>query len=144
MSGSSSALSPQSFSPSQNESANTQTFVYGQLTMSNTQRIGAAHAVQQRTTAIRSAMIESWLNVPLDTKQVASETFSPKPNFLLVWCAWKKLNLTQQKHAFTSQKKCRLLVTTQNKHKKTKARFSRLLRHPARKWSGSILKGKDK
>jgi len=75
MSGSSSALSPQSFSPSQNESANTQTFVYGQLTMSNTQRIGAAHAVQQRTTAIRSAMIESWFNVQLDTKQVASQTF---------------------------------------------------------------------
>jgi len=25
---------------------------------------------------------------------------------------WKKLNLTQQKHAFTNQKKC----TTQNKH----------------------------
>jgi len=142
MSGSSSALSPQSFSPSQNESAKTQTFVYGQLTMSNTQRIGAAHAVQQRTTAIRSAMIESWFNVPLDTKQVASETFSPKPNFLLVWCAWKKLNLTQQKHAFTSQKKCRLLQHKINT--KTKARFSRLLRHPARKWSGFILKGKDK
>jgi len=28
---------------------------------------------------------------------------------------WKKLNLTQQKHAFTNQKKC---TTTQNKHKK--------------------------
>jgi len=36
----------------------------------------------------------------------------------------EKLNLTQQKHAFTNQKKC---TTTQNKHKKTKARFSRLL-----------------
>jgi len=36
----------------------------------------------------------------------------------------KKLNLTQQKHAFTNQKKC---TTTQNKHKKTKARFRRLL-----------------
>jgi len=30
---------------------------------------------------------------------------------------WKKLNLTQQKHAFTNQKKC---TTTQNKHKKLK------------------------
>jgi len=29
---------------------------------------------------------------------------------------WKKLNLTQQKHAFATQKKC---TTTQNKHKKT-------------------------
>jgi len=35
---------------------------------------------------------------------------------------WKK-NLTQQKHTHTNQKKC---TTTQNKHKKTKARFSRL------------------
>jgi len=47
----------------------------------------------------------------------------------------EKLNLTQQKHAFTNQKKC----TTQNKHKKTKARFSRLLQHPAWKWRGPIL-----
>jgi len=30
---------------------------------------------------------------------------------------WKKLNLTQQKQAFTNQKKC---TTTQNKHKKIK------------------------
>jgi len=37
----------------------------------------------------------------------------------------EKLNLTQQKHIFTNQKKC---TTTQNKHKKTTARFSRL--HP--------------
>jgi len=29
--------------------------------------------------------------------------------------AWKKLNLTKQKHAFTSEKKC---TTTQNKPKK--------------------------
>jgi len=53
---------------------------------------------------------------------------------------WKKLNLTQQKHAFTNQKKC---TTTQNYHTKTKARLSRLLRHPAWKQSGSILKGKE-
>ena len=54
----------------------------------------------------------------------------------------KKLNLTQQKHAFANQKK---RTTTQNKRKKTKyARFSRLLRHPAWKRSGSIHKGKDK
>jgi len=31
--------------------------------------------------------------------------------------AWKKLNLTQQKHTFTNQKKC---TTTQNKHTKLK------------------------
>jgi len=34
---------------------------------------------------------------------------------------WKKLNLTQQKHAFTNQKKC---TTTQNKYKKTNASAS--------------------
>jgi len=48
----------------------------------------------------------------------------------------EKQNLTQQKHAFTDQNEC---TTTQNKHKKTKARFSRLLRHPAWKWGGPIL-----
>ena len=47
----------------------------------------------------------------------------------------KKLNLTQRKHAFVNQKKC---TTTHKKHKKTTAGFSRLLRHPAWKRSGSI------
>jgi len=50
----------------------------------------------------------------------------------------KKLNLTQQKHAFTNKKKT---ITTQ---KKTKTRFSLILRDPAWKWRGYILKGKDK
>jgi len=49
----------------------------------------------------------------------------------------KKLNLTQEKHALANQKKC---TTTQ----KTKASYSRLLRQPAWKRSGSTLKGKDK
>jgi len=57
----------------------------------------------------------------------------PQAN-LLVW--YGKPNPTQQKHTFTNQNKC---TTTQNKHKKTKARFSRLLRHPAWKWRASIL-----
>jgi len=35
-------------------------------------------------------------------------------------------------------------TTTQNKHKKTKARFSRPLRHPVWKCSGYIYNGKDK
>jgi len=49
----------------------------------------------------------------------------------------EKLNITQQKHAFTNQNKC---TTTQNKHKKkTNARFSRLLRHMAWKRRGPIL-----
>ena len=58
--------------------------------------------------------IELWFYVPLDTKYVISETF-PQAN-LLAWCG-KKLNLTQQKHAFANQKKC---TTTRNKHKKLK------------------------
>jgi len=49
---------------------------------------------------------------------------------------WEKLNLKQEKHAFDSQKKC---TTTQNKQKKTKTSFGRLLQHPAWKRSGSIL-----
>jgi len=44
-----------------------------------------------------------WFYVPLDTKEVILETF-PQAN-LLAWYR-KKLNLTQQKHAFTNQKKC--------------------------------------
>jgi len=40
----------------------------------------------------------------------------------------EKQNITQQKHAYTSQKN---YTTTQNEHKKSKARFSRLLRHLA-------------
>jgi len=48
----------------------------------------------------------------------------------------EKLNLRQQKHTFTNQDKC---TTTQNKQKKTKARFSCLLQHPAWKWRGHIL-----
>jgi len=52
--------------------------------------------------------------------------------------AWygKKVNQTQQKHTFINQKKS---TATQNKHKKLKARFSRLLRHPAWKQRGPIL-----
>jgi len=53
-----------------------------------------------------------WFDVPLDTKQLISETF-PKQIF---WLVMERLNLTQQKHAFTNQQKC---TTTQNKHKKT-------------------------
>ena len=57
----------------------------------------------------------------------------PQAN-LMAW--YGKLNLTQLRHTFTNQKKC---TTTQNKHKKTKARFSRLIRHPAWKRRGPIL-----
>jgi len=58
-------------------------------------------------------LIELWFQVPLHTKYVISETF-PKP---ISWVGLEKLNLTQQKHTFTNQKKC---TTTQNKHKKLK------------------------
>ena len=49
-----------------------------------------------------------WLYVPLNTKQVNLQMFG---------LVWKKLNLTQQKHAFTDQKKS---TTAQNKYKKLK------------------------
>ena len=57
----------------------------------------------------------------------------PKP---ISWLSMEKLNLTQQNHTFSNQKKC---TTTQNKHKKTKPRFSRLLGHPVWKQKGPIL-----
>ena len=60
---------------------------------------------------------------------------------LLAWYGTKTKPNTRQKHAFINQKKC---TTTQHKHEKTKARFSRLLRQPAWERSRSILKGKDK
>ena len=64
-----------------------------------------------------------------------NRSFQLKAN-LLAWYG-KKLNLSQQKHALMNQKKS---TTTQNKHKKTKARFSHVLQHPAWKQSRSILK----
>ena len=99
---------------------------------------GSRNAFCAHLRIARRIETELWFYVPLDTKQVISETF-PQVN-LLAWYG-KKLNLTQQKRAFTNQKKC---ITTQNKHQKNKARFSRLLRHAAWKRSGSILKGKEK
>jgi len=60
-----------------------------------------------------SWLTELWFFVPLDTKYVISETL-PKP---ISWLGVEKLNLTQQKHTFTNQKKC---TTTQNKHNKLK------------------------
>ena len=65
-------------------------------------------------------------------------THSPSPSQSVGSVYGRKLNQTQQKHAFTDQKKC---ATTQDKHKKTKAMFSRPLRHPAWKLSGFILRG---
>jgi len=56
-------------------------------------------------------LIELRFYVPLNGKQVISET-SSKP---ISWLCIEKANLSQQKHAFTNQKKC---TTTQNKHKK--------------------------
>jgi len=52
----------------------------------------------------------------------------------------EKMNLAQQKHAFSNQKKSTVI---QNKQK-TEARFSRLLQLAAWKPSGSSLQGKDK
>jgi len=49
--------------------------------------------------------------VPPDTEQVTSETF-PKP---ISWLGKKKPNITQQKHAFTNQKKCTSTITQKRK-----------------------------
>jgi len=61
---------------------------------------------------------------------VGCASFNPADAFILEtfskpvsWLAMEKLNLTQQKHAFTNQNKC---TTTQNKQK-NKARYNRLL-----------------
>jgi len=47
----------------------------------------------------QDTLTELWFYVPLNTKQVNSETF-PKP---ISWLDMEKLNLTQQKHTFTNQ-----------------------------------------
>jgi len=79
-----------------------------------------------------------WLNelrfhILLDAKQVILKTV-PKP---ISWHGLEKLSLTQQQHTFSNQKKC---TTTQNKYrKKTKARFSCLLRHSAWQRTRPIL-----
>ena len=48
----------------------------------------------------------------------------------------EKLNLTTKAHINQSKE---MYYNTQNKHKKTKARFSRLLQQLAWKWRGPIL-----
>ena len=55
----------------------------------------------------------------------------PQAN-LLAWCGKTKPNITKARIHQSEE-------TTQNKHKKTKARFSRLLRHLAWKRRGSTL-----
>jgi len=57
----------------------------------------------------------------------------PKP---ISWLGMEKQILTQQKHMFNNQNKC---TTTQNRHRKTKARLSHLLRYLAQKRRGPIL-----
>ena len=83
-----------------------------------------------RTWLIAEDRLIDWVKV---LRPIRFQRRSPSQSLGLVW---KKLNLTQNKHTFTNQKKC---TTTQNKHKKTKARFSRLSWHPAWKRRGSIL-----
>jgi len=46
-------------------------------------------------------LIELWFSVPLDSKPVISKRCSSSQFLDLVW---KKLNITQQKQAFTNQK----------------------------------------
>jgi len=68
-----------------------------------------------------------WVAVVHSTQNGSYRRCFPKP---VSWLGMEKtLNLTQQKHTFTNQKKC---TKTQKK------------RHPTWEWSGSVLKGKDK
>jgi len=60
-----------------------------------------------------ASLIELWFCVPLGHK---IGHFGDVPK-LVSWLGMGNLNLTQQKHTFTSQKQC---TTTQNKHKKLK------------------------
>jgi len=62
---------------------------------SNSNKLHIAPAFSQ------SGLNELWFYIPLDTKQVISQTF-PRQSLGLVW---KKLNLTQQKHAFINKRK---------------------------------------
>jgi len=62
-----------------------------------------------------SAVID-WAKVLRPTQhKIGHYGMFPKP---ISWLSMEKLNLTQQKHEFTNQKKC---TTTQNKHKKLKS-----------------------
>jgi len=72
-----------------------------------------------------------WVKVLYPTRHKTGH-FGDVPPSQSLGLVWKKLNLTQQRHTFTNQKKS---TTAKNIHKKTKARFSRLLRHPAwKRW----------
>jgi len=81
------------------------------------------------------ALLTDWV-VALRLTRHKNRSFRRRSPSQSLGLVWKKINLTQQKHAFTHQKKC---TTTQNKHKKSKARYSRLLRHPAWKRRGSVF-----
>jgi len=76
-------------------------FLYNWPVTKNSQRLWGI------ITCIPSTHSFKWLTelkfyIPFDTKQVISQMF-PKPIF---WLGMEKLDLTQQKHAFTNQKKC--------------------------------------
>jgi len=75
-----------------------------------------------------------WLTITSHSTKIGHFGDVPQAN-LFDWYG-KKQNLTQQKHTFANQKKC---TTTQNKHKKTTARFSCLLQHLAGKRREPIL-----
>jgi len=58
-------------------------------------------------------ILVDWVNV-LHPTQPKTGHFGDVPPSQSLGLVWKKLNLTQQKHAFTNHKRC---TTTQNKHK---------------------------
>jgi len=75
-------------------------------------------------------LTELWFYVPLDTKRHFGDVSQAN---LLAWYGKTKPNTTKA-HIHQSKE---MYNTKQTQ--KTKARFSRLLQHPARKWRGPIL-----
>ena len=94
------------------------TFLINQL-----MRDGISLPKRRLSNASGSTTLSHWVNVLHPTwHKIGHFGDVPQAN-LLAW--YGKLNLTQQKHAFTNQKKC---TTTQNKHKTSSSAIAERLR----------------
>jgi len=109
------------------------------LRLTQHQQVVSSFSRCRRTRATRYIVLYTKVDWVIDlvvvlraTRHKISDTFS-QANLLAVH--GKKLNLTQQKHAFTNQKN----ALPHEIHIKTRARFSHLLlQHPSWKRSGSM------
>jgi len=111
-------------------------------TMLQIQRRSLLHVGSVRLTALRAVAMHhcnapvstDWLSWGFTSHSTKNRSFRRCSQSQSLGLVWKKQNLTQQKHTFTNQKNAQHKINTQ----KTKARFSRLLRHPAWKRRGPI------